>query len=85
VAPDDRIRAGAVRLQQGASDVSTADLSRSGERDNNAFCRQGYGALLAKLAVSLPILSATPVKTIEWWSRARIEVDTPKASSGRAR
>src|SRR5262250_818568 len=60
------------------SDVSTADLSRSGERDNNAFCRQGYGALLAKLAVSHPILSATPVKTIEWWSRARIEVATTK-------
>jgi monoamine oxidase len=60
------------------SDVSTADLSRSGERDNSAFCRQGYGALLAKLAAPLPILSATPVKTIEWWSRARIEVDTPK-------
>src|SRR5215469_8053042 len=60
------------------SDVSTADLSRSGERDNNAFCRQGFGTLLAKLAASLPILSATPVKSIEWWSRARIEVETPK-------
>ena len=32
------------------ADVSTADLSRSGERDNGAFCRQGFGALLAKLA-----------------------------------
>src|SRR5215467_6690353 len=60
------------------AEVSTADLSRAGERDNNAFCRQGFGTLLAKLAASLPILSATPVKSIEWWSRARIEVDTPK-------
>jgi len=60
------------------ADVSTADLSRSGERDNSAFCRQGFGALLAKLAAPLPLLLATPVKTIEWWSRARIEVDTPK-------
>lgn len=60
------------------ADVSTADLSRSGERDNGAFCRQGFGALLAKLAAPLPLLLATPVKTIEWWSRARIEVDTPK-------
>jgi monoamine oxidase len=60
------------------SDISTADLSRSGERDNNAFCRQGYGTLLAKLAAPLPLLLGTPVKTIEWWSRARIEVDTPK-------
>jgi len=60
------------------ADVSTADLSRSGERDNSAFCRQGFGALLAKLAAPLPLLLATPVKTIEWWSRSRIEVDTPK-------
>ena len=60
------------------SDISTADLSRSGERDNNAFCRQGYGTLLAKLAAPLPLFLGTPVKTIEWWSRARIEVDTPK-------
>jgi len=60
------------------ADVSTADLSRSGERDNSAFCRQGFGALLAKLAAPLPLLLATPVKTIEWWSRSRIEVDMPK-------
>src|SRR5258705_9046459 len=60
------------------ADVSTADLSRAGERDNNAFCRQGFGTLVAKLAASLPILPATPVKSIEWWSRARIEVETPK-------
>jgi monoamine oxidase len=60
------------------ADVSVADFSRSGERDNSAFCRQGFGALLAKLAAPLPLLLATPVKTIEWWSRSRIEVDTTK-------
>jgi monoamine oxidase len=60
------------------SDVSTTDLSRSGERDNSAFCRQGFGTLLAKLAAPLPLLLATPVKAIEWWSRARIEVETAK-------
>jgi monoamine oxidase len=60
------------------AEVSVADFSRSGERDNSAFCRQGFGALLAKLAAPLPLLLATPVKTIEWWSRSRIEVDTPK-------
>ncbi|HYY37838.1 MAG TPA: FAD-dependent oxidoreductase [Xanthobacteraceae bacterium] len=60
------------------SEVSTADLSHSGERDNNAFCRQGFGTLLARLAAPLPLLLSTPVKTIEWWSRARIEVDTTK-------
>ena len=60
------------------SDLSTADFSRSGERDHSAFCRQGFGALLAKLAAPLPILLATPVKTIEWWSRTRIEIETTK-------
>ena len=45
------------------AEVSTADLSRAGERDNSAFCRQGFGTLLAKLAASLPMLSATPVKS----------------------
>ena len=60
------------------ADVSVADFSRSGERDNSAFCRQGFGALLAKLAGPLPLLLATPVKTVEWWSRSRIEIDTPK-------
>lgn len=60
------------------SEVSTVDLSRSGERDNNAFCRQGLGTLLAKLAASLPLVSGSPVKAIEWWSRTRIEVETAK-------
>jgi len=60
------------------ADVSVADFSRTGERDNSAFCRQGFGALLAKLAGPLPLLLATPVKTVEWWSRSRIEIDTPK-------
>ena len=48
------------------SEVSTADLSHSGERDNNAFCRQGFGTLLERLlrwlaALGCPVvlLSAT--------------------------
>src|SRR4029450_9612068 len=36
------------------------------------------GTLLARLAAPLPVLVATPVKTIEWWSRERIEVETTK-------
>ena len=31
-------------------EISAMDLSRAGDRDASAFCRQGYGALLAKLA-----------------------------------
>ena len=60
------------------SEVSTVDLSRAGGRDNNAVCLQGFGTVLTKLATGLPLLPATPVRTIEWWSRQRLEVDTPK-------
>ena len=60
------------------SEVSTADFARAVERDNSAFCRQGFGTLLAKLAAGLPILLATPVKAVEWWSRTRMEVQTGK-------
>src|SRR5258707_2257444 len=58
------------------ADVSTADLSRAGERDNAAFCRQGFGALLAKLSAGLPVQLATPVTTIDWGNRARMDVTT---------
>ncbi len=59
------------------ADVSTADLSRSAERDNNAFCRQGLGTLLARLAAGLPLQAASPVTGIDW-GRARVAVQTTK-------
>ena len=34
--------------------------------------------MLAKLAGGVPILLGSPVKTIEWWSRQRLEVDSTK-------
>ena len=37
------------------SEISALDFSRSVERDIGAFCRQGYGALLAKLAEGIPV------------------------------
>ena len=40
------------------------DLARAVERDSDAFCRQGYGALLAKLAAGLPVRLSTPVTRI---------------------
>ena len=60
------------------SEVSTVDLARSADRDNSAYCRQGFGAILSRLATGLPLLTGAPVKTIESWSRQRLEVDTPK-------
>jgi monoamine oxidase len=46
--------------------VSAMDLARAAERDGDAFCTQGYGALLAKLAAGLPVQLATPVTRITW-------------------
>jgi monoamine oxidase len=60
------------------SEVSTVDLARSGEHDNGSLCRQGLGALLTRLAAGLPILLGSPVKTIESWSKLRLEVDSAK-------
>jgi monoamine oxidase len=62
------------------AEVSTVDFARSAERDNSAFCRQGFGALLAKLAAGLPVQLATPVTGIEYWSRQRLEVQTAKGT-----
>jgi monoamine oxidase len=59
-------------------ELSTADLSRSAERDNSAFCRQGLGALVAKLGAGLPLLTATPVTRIGFGGRATVEVDIPR-------
>jgi monoamine oxidase len=58
------------------SEVSTVDLSRAPERDNSAFCRQGFGTLLTRLAAGLPVQLATPVTGIEYWSKARTDVRT---------
>jgi len=41
--------------------VSAADFARQPERNFDAFCRQGYGALLASLAAGLPVRLSTPV------------------------
>jgi len=48
------------------ADVSAIDLTRTVERTGEAFCRQGYGALLAKLAAGLNVKLSTPVSMIAW-------------------
>jgi monoamine oxidase len=58
------------------SEISAVDFVRSAERDAGAFCRQGAGALLAKLAEGLPIELSRPVSEIESW-RAGAEIVTP--------
>ncbi len=56
-------------------EMSAADFSRAAERDADAFCRQGFGALLAKLGEGLPARLATPVTRIEWGG-SRLELET---------
>jgi monoamine oxidase len=52
------------------------DFAKATERDSAAFCRQGYGALLAKLAENLPVQLATPVTQID--SNKGLSVETAK-------
>ena len=67
------------------NEISALDFSRSGERDIGAFCRQGYGALLAKLAEGIPVELDTAVKAVDVTGRgARVEATTSKGTiSGR--
>jgi len=51
------------------------DFAKSAERDVDAFCRQGTGTLLAKLAAGLPIQLSKPVTRIAWDSKL-VEVET---------
>ncbi len=61
------------------TDVSAFDFNRSVEqRDNDAFCRQGMGALLAKFADGLPIELSRPVREIES-NRSGAEIVTANA------
>ena len=58
--------------------VSAVDFARSAGRSSDAFCRQGFGALVAALAQGLPIELLTPATAID--TRRGVTVDTPKGS-----
>jgi monoamine oxidase len=60
------------------SDISCIDFTRSAERDVDAFCRQGFGTLLARLADGLPIERGAPVLLIDSAPRGGVEVTTAK-------
>jgi monoamine oxidase len=65
--------------------LSAADFGASIERDFGAYCRQGYGALLAKLAEGIPVELATPVTHIDTQTRgSRVDATTSRGTlSGR--
>ncbi|PTM51889.1 flavin monoamine oxidase family protein [Phreatobacter oligotrophus] len=64
------------------SEISCVDFYNAIET-RDLFCRQGYGAILAKLAEGLPIRLSTPVTKVDWSGRG-VTVETP-AGALRAR
>jgi monoamine oxidase len=59
--------------------ISALDFSKAADRDISAFCRQGYGALLAKLAEGIPVELETPVLQVDTVTRgARVEATTTR-------
>jgi phytoene dehydrogenase-like protein len=50
-------------------DISAMDFAKSSEREVAAFCRQGLGTLVAKLAFGSPIQFFSPVTRIAWGDR----------------
>jgi monoamine oxidase len=63
------------------SEISVVDFAKSAEHNIDAYCRQGLGTLLAKLADGLTIELATPATLID--ARASgIQVETGKGRFG---
>ncbi len=46
-------------------DISAMDFAKSVERDVDAFCRQGFGALIMKLGAGLPMELSSPVTQVD--------------------
>jgi monoamine oxidase len=75
--PSVEFYAGPFTCAKDLTEVSSMDLARSAERDVGAFCRQGFGALVARLAQGLPVQLATSVSHIDV-SRRQVELRTSK-------
>jgi monoamine oxidase len=57
------------------SNISAMDFAKSAEREVAAFCPQGLGTLLGKLAFGSPIQFSSPVTRIQWGGRL-VEAET---------
>jgi monoamine oxidase len=60
------------------ADVSAVDFAKSAERNVDAFCRQGFGALVAAFADGLPVKLSTPATAID--TTRDVIVQTPKGA-----
>src|SRR5262249_55954378 len=58
------------------TEISAVDCAHAVERDSDAYCRQGLGTLIAKLAEGLPVQTGAAVKKIDLWSRRGVEIET---------
>jgi monoamine oxidase len=70
---------GPAAIGKDLKDVSVVDLARAEPRDAGAFCRQGLGTLVSRLADPVPVALSTPVTRLSWGGRA-LQVDTPAGS-----
>jgi monoamine oxidase len=62
---------------KGLDEISAMDFSRALERDADAYCRQGYGALLGKLAADLPVqFGITAQRLLS--TRSSVEIETTR-------
>ena len=62
---------------KGLDEISAMDFARALERDVDAYCRQGFGALLAKLASDLPVqLNMAAQRVVS--TRGSVEIETAR-------
>lgn len=65
---------GAYATGKDLKDISALDLVTMAQHDGPSACRQGLGALVAKLGEGLPMILSTPVTRIVWSGRdAQVE------------
>jgi len=58
--------------------VSAADFAKSAERNADAFCRQGFGTLIASFAEGIAVKLSTPATMID--TRRDVAVETPNGT-----
>lgn len=61
-------------------EISAIDFVRSDEQENDAFCRQGFGAVVAKLAENVPVQLSAPATLIDYSGRPSVRVETAKGT-----
>lgn len=67
---------GATATGKDLKDLSALDLVTMAQRDGPSACRQGLGALVAKLGEGFPLILSTPVTRIVWSGRDA-QIETP--------